>query len=195
MQNLLVASTNRGKLRELREMMADLPITWLSLADVGLDKLDVAETGDTFEANALLKARAYCTASRLPTLAEDSGIVVDALNGEPGVYSARYAPTDGERNTKLLKMLEGVPYERRTARYVCAMALVTPDQITVVTEGRVEGHVAPELRGANGFGYDPLFLLDSGLTMAELLPVEKNAISHRGRALAKMQPILRCLFA
>ncbi len=194
MRNLLLASTNPGKLRELREMMADLPVTVRSLIDVRLQQMEVEETGDTFEANALLKARAYCTASGLPTLAEDSGIVVDALNGEPGVYSARYAPTDGERNAKLLKMLEGVPYERRTARYVCAMALVTPDQITVVTEGRAEGHVAPELRGTNGFGYDPLFLLDSGLTMAELLPVEKNAISHRGRALARMQPILRCLF-
>ncbi len=194
-QNLLVASTNRGKLRELREMMADLPVTWLSLADVGLDKMDVEESGETFEANALLKARAYCAASGLPTLAEDSGIVVDALGGEPGVRSARYAPTSEERNLKLLGVLEGVPYERRTARFVCVMALVLPDQVTVITEGRVEGHVSTELRGANGFGYDPLFLLDSGLTTAELAPAEKNAISHRGRALAKLQPILRCLFA
>ncbi len=194
MQNLLVASTNRGKLRELGEMMADLPINWLSLADVGLDKMDVEETGATFEANALLKARAYCAASGLPTLADDSGIVVDALNGEPGVHSARYAPTSEERNAKLLKVLEGVPYERRTARFVCVIALATPDQITVTTEGRVEGHVGTELRGTNGFGYDPLFLLDSGLTTAELPPPEKNMVSHRGRALAKMQPILRCLF-
>jgi XTP/dITP diphosphohydrolase len=193
-QNLLVASTNPGKLQELREMMADLPIKWLSLADMGLDQMDVEETGDTFEANALIKARAYCAASGLPTLADDSGIVVDALNGEPGIHSARYAPTSEERNVKLLQMLEGVPDERRTARFVCVVALVTPDQITVTAEGRVEGHVGTEPRGTNGFGYDPIFVLDNGLTTAELAPAEKNAISHRGRALAQIHPILRCLF-
>jgi XTP/dITP diphosphohydrolase len=189
-----VASSNAGKLKELRAMMADLPIKWLSLADVGLDQMDVEENGDTFEANALIKARAYCAASGLPTLADDSGIVVDALNGEPGIHSARYAPTSEARNRKLLQMLDGVPYERRTARFVCVVALVTPDQITVTAEGRVEGHVGTEPRGTNGFGYDPIFVLDSGLTTAELAPADKNAISHRGRALAKIYPILRCLF-
>jgi XTP/dITP diphosphohydrolase len=192
--SLLVASTNPGKLVELREMMADLPVKWLSLADVGLDHMDVEESGDSFAANAIIKARAYCEASGLPTLADDSGIVVDALDGEPGIHSARYAPTSEERNAKLLKAIEGVPYEQRSARFVAVIALVTPDGITVTAEGRVEGHIADAPRGANGFGYDPIFLLGDGQTMAELPSFEKNEISHRGRALAKLHPILRSLF-
>jgi XTP/dITP diphosphohydrolase len=193
-QNLLVASTNVGKLKEYRELMADLPVNWLSLQDVGLAHMEVEETGDTFRANALLKAEAYCAASKLPTLADDSGIVVDALGGAPGVYSARYAPTAEERNAKLIHALEGVPFERRTARFVAVIALVLPDQVTIIAEGRVEGHVGLEPRGTNGFGYDPVLVLDDGRTMAELSSAEKNQISHRGRALAKLHPILHCLF-
>jgi XTP/dITP diphosphohydrolase len=193
-QNLLVATTNPGKLNEFRQLMADLPVDWLSLKDVGLDQMEVEETGDTFAANALLKAEAYCAASGLPTLADDSGIVVDALDGAPGVQSARYAPTSEERNAKLIKALENVPTERRTARFVCVIALVMPDRLTVMAEGRVEGRVGTEPRGANGFGYDPIFVLDDGRTTAELLPAEKNTISHRGRALARLAPVLRCLF-
>src|SRR5579859_6323649 len=139
MRNLLLASTNQGKLKELRELTAGLPINWLSLADVNLDGMDVEETGDTFEANALLKARAYSAAAKLPTLADDSGIVVDALNGAPGVHSARYAPTAEERNTKLLHALEGVAHAQRTARFVSVLAFVVPDAVTVIAEGRVEG--------------------------------------------------------
>jgi len=191
---LLIASSNAGKLTEFREMLNDFPVTWVSLADVGLAELAVEETGDTFEANALLKARAYATASGLPTLADDSGIVVDALNGAPGVYSARYAPTAEARNAKLLKALEGVPHIQRTARFVAVIALVMPEGITVTSEGRVEGYVADAPRGTNGFGYDPVFLLDDGRAFAELPTAEKNLISHRGRALAKLQPILRCIF-
>ncbi len=194
MQNLLVASTNPGKLKEFREMMADLPVNWLSLKDVGLAHMEVEETGDTFAANALLKAQAYSEASGLPTLADDSGLVVDALGGAPGVQSARYAPTAEERNAKLLKALEGVDYEQRTAHFACVIALVMPDDVTVTTEGRVEGHIAMSPRGANGFGYDPVFLVDRNRTMAELTSAEKNTISHRGRALARLYPILRCLF-
>ncbi len=194
MNKLLIASSNAGKLTEFREMLNDFPVTWVSLADVGLAELAVEETGDTFEANALLKARAYATASGLPTLADDSGIVVDALNGAPGVYSARYAPTAEARNAKLLKALEGVPHIQRTARFVAVIALVMPEGITVTSEGRVEGYVADAPRGTNGFGYDPVFLLDDGRAFAELPTAEKNLISHRGRALAKLQPILRCIF-
>lgn len=194
MQNLLVASTNPGKLNEYREMLADLPITWLSLADVGLDKMEVEETGSTFTENALIKAQAYCAASGLPTLADDSGIVVDALNGAPGIHSARYAPTAPERNAKLLKALEGVPPEQRTARFVAVIAIVMPDLVTITAEGRVEGHIGMQPRGEHGFGYDPVFLVDANRTMAELLPAEKNVISHRGRALAKLHPILRGMF-
>jgi XTP/dITP diphosphohydrolase len=193
-QNLLVASTNVGKLKEYRELMADLPVNWLSLQDVGLAHMEVEETGDTFRANALLKAEAYCAAAKLPTLADDSGIVVDALGGAPGVYSARYAPTAEERNAKLIHALEGVPFERRTARFVAVIALVLPDQVTIIAEGRVEGHVGLEPRGTNGFGYDPVLVLDDGRTMAELSSAEKNQISHRGGALAKLHPILHCLF-
>jgi XTP/dITP diphosphohydrolase len=194
-QNLLVATTNPGKLSEFRLLLADLPVQWLSLKDVGLDHMDVEETGETFADNALLKARAYCAASGMPTLADDSGIVVDALNGAPGVKSARYAPSAEERNAKLIKALDGVPHERRTARFVAVIALVTPDQLTVMAEGRVEGRVGTEPRGTNGFGYDPIFVLDDGRTTAELASEEKNALSHRGRALAKLSPVLRCLFA
>jgi XTP/dITP diphosphohydrolase len=175
-------------------MLADLSVTWLTLADVNLEQVDVEETGETFAANALLKAQAYAALSGLPTLADDSGLVVDALNGGPGVYSARYAPTSAERNAKLLQVLEGVPLEQRTARFVCVTALVIPDGLTLFAEGRIEGRIGYELRGSNGFGYDPLFVIESGQTTAELSPEEKNQISHRGRALTKLHPVLRCLF-
>jgi XTP/dITP diphosphohydrolase len=191
---LLVATTNPGKLREYRDMLADVTVSWRTLADLGLDQLDVAETGATFAENALLKANAYCAAAGLPTMADDSGIVVDALDGAPGVFSARYAPTVPERNAKLLRALADVPHEARTARFVCVTVLVMPNGVTIYAEGRVEGHIAFEERGTNGFGYDPLFLLPDGRTIAELTADEKHAISHRGRALAKLRPLMTCLF-
>jgi XTP/dITP diphosphohydrolase len=191
---VLIATSNPGKIAEIREVMADIPVLWVSLQDVGLGHMDVEETGDTFAANALLKANAYSKAARLTALADDSGIVVDALDGAPGVYSARYGPTAEARNAKLLKVLNGIPYEQRTAHFVSVIALVTPDGITVTTEGTVDGHVATEARGTNGFGYDPVFLLEDGRTMAELSSTEKNKISHRGTALAKLHPIARCMF-
>ncbi len=196
-RKLLVASTNPGKLVELRELMADLPVTWLSLADVGLNNMDVEETGDSFAANAILKAQAYSAASGLPTLADDSGLVVDALNGAPGVYSARYGPTAPERNAKLLKALDGIAFEQRTARFVSVIAVALPGGVLITAEGSVEGQVGMPgsvPRGENGFGYDPVFVMDGGKTMAELPSAEKNKISHRGRALAKLHPILRCVF-
>ncbi|MBX3065577.1 MAG: RdgB/HAM1 family non-canonical purine NTP pyrophosphatase [Anaerolineae bacterium] len=188
--SLLVATTNAGKLREYRAMMADLSVQWQTLEDVGLAGMDVAETETTFIGNALLKAQAYAAASGLPTMADDSGIVVDALDGAPGVYSARYAPTAAERNAKLLAALQGVPEEKRTARFVCIVAFATADGITITAEGRVEGRVGFEERGTNGFGYDPVFVLDGGLTMAEISSEAKNSLSHRGRALAKIRPLL-----
>jgi XTP/dITP diphosphohydrolase len=120
---------------------------------------------------------------------------VDALNGAPGVKSARYAPTVAERNAKLLAAIEGVPHEKRTARFVCVIALVTPDGITLMSEGRVEGHIGNAPRGEHGFGYDPLFVLPDGRTIAELSSAEKNRISHRGVALAKLHPLLSCLIS
>jgi XTP/dITP diphosphohydrolase len=190
---LLVATGNAGKLREYREMMSDLPVEWLTLKDVGLGGMEVEETGDTFVANALIKAEAYSKASGLPTLADDSGIAVDALNGAPGVYSARYAPTEAECRAKLLGTVKDVPTELRTARFVCLIAMVVPDVVTMYTEGRVEGAISYEERGTNGFGYDPIFLLPDGRTMAELGSDEKNSISHRGRALKKLQPLITAL--
>jgi XTP/dITP diphosphohydrolase len=191
---LLIATSNAGKLKEFRKLMDDLTVTWVSLADVGLADRDVEETGETFEANALLKARAYSAASGLPTLADDSGIVVDALKGAPGVFSARYAPTAEARNTKLLEAMQGVSAAQRTARFISVIAVVMPNRVTITAEGRVDGFVGPAPRGSNGFGYDPIFVLDDGRAFAELATAEKNLISHRGRALAKLQPILRCMF-
>lgn len=191
---LLVATTNKGKLAEYRELLADINVEWVDLQDVGLDRMEVAETEDTFAANAILKAHAYCEASGLLTLADDSGLVVDALEGAPGVYSARYgAPevtTDRGRYEKLLAALQDVPLEKRTARFKCVVALAVPDQEIVTVEGKIEGRIAFSPRGSNGFGYDPVFLLSDGRTLAELPSAEKNRISHRGNALEKAQPLL-----
>ncbi len=191
---VLIGTTNAGKREEYETLLTDLPITWQTLSDVALDSMDVEETGATFMDNALLKARAYAAASGLAVLADDSGIAVDALDGAPGIYSARYAPTVAERNTKLLDALKDIPYEQRTAQFVCAIALVTRNGLTLMAEGKVAGHVGFEPRGTNGHGYDPVFVLSDGRTLAELYPAEKNAISHRGKALAMLHPLLRCLY-
>lgn len=196
---LLIATTNAGKRDEYRDLLAALNVECLTLADVGLGAMDVDETGVTFTDNALLKARAYQAASGLLTLADDSGIAVDALDGAPGVYSARYAPTVAERNTKLLSAIQEVPTERRTARFVCVIAVVSPNGVTLIGEGRVEGRIAQAPRGELGHGYDPVFEVLDGYpgtqTMAELPTDEKNRISHRGRALAKLYPLLQLMVA
>lgn len=193
-KTLLVATTNPGKLKEYQEMFADLGVTWKTLADVGLDGHEVAETGETFRDNALLKAVAYAHRSGLPTLADDSGLAVDALQGAPGVYSARYAPTAPERNAKLLAALQNVPVAERRARFVCVIACVFPHGLTILSEGSLEGQIGFAPRGSNGFGYDPVVVLADGRTVAELPPAEKNQISHRGQALIKLRPLLECLF-
>lgn len=192
---LLIATTNPGKLHEYRELLADLPVRWLALTDVGLGEIEAAETGQTYLDNALMKAREYAGYAHLPTLADDSGVEVDALGGAPGIYSARYGPTAPERIARLLAALEGVPDEKRAARFVCATVLILPDGVTVSAEGVVEGRIGYAPCGANGFGYDPIFVLPDGRTMAELPTEEKGALSHRGRALARIAPILRCIFA
>jgi XTP/dITP diphosphohydrolase len=191
--HLFIATTNTGKLREYQRLLADLPVTLRSLADVPHSLPDVDETGATFEANALLKAHAYSAQLGQAVLADDSGLMVDALDGAPSVHSARYAPTAEARNAKLLAALKDVPFERRTARFVCVAAVVIPcsdGALTATAEGRLEGRIAFEARGTNGFGYDPIFLLPDGRTVAELAPAEKDAISHRGKAIAKLKPIL-----
>lgn len=190
---LVVATRNPGKVREIQAILADLPLEILSLADFP-DLPDVAETGDTFEENAALKARAICQATGLLTLADDSGLEVDALGGAPGVYSSRFAgptATDADRNTILLQKLRGVPPPQRTARFVAAVAIASPEGWVHTTRATCEGQIALAPRGQHGFGYDPVFLLpDRGVTMAELPPEEKNQISHRARALAWAKQIL-----
>lgn len=189
---LLVASTNTGKIAEYRDLLAGLPQTVVGLRDVGVD-WDVPETGSTFEENALLKARVYAQASNMLTLADDSGLCVDALGGAPGVYSARYAPGgDQARIDKLLDALRDVPTERRTAKFVCVIALALPDGSTWTFEGECAGRIAFGSSGANGFGYDPIFFMpEHGGTMADLPEEFKNTISHRARAVAKAKEWLK----
>ncbi len=184
-EKLLIATRNPGKVAEYAEILSDLGYRLVSLKDVGITS-EVAETGNTYAENALLKARRYATASGLITLADDSGLEVDALAGAPGVYSARYAgpeASDEERYRKLLAQLEGVPDSQRTARFRCVIAIVWPDGREVVVEGTCEGCIAHQPRGNYGFGYDPIFYLPKlGKTMAEIPPKVKNQISHRAQA-------------
>lgn len=190
---LLLATRNPGKVREIRLRWADLPIEWKTLTDFP-QAPEVEETGATFGENACQKALFYSAWSGLPTLGEDSGLEVDALQGAPGTRSHRFAgegATDAERNALVLRRLEGVPWERRTARFRCALAFALPDGRCWVVEGKVEGLIAPAPRGSQGFGYDPIFYLPSlGRHMAELSPEEKNALSHRGQALDALRPLV-----
>ena len=188
--HLLIASTNRGKVREYAEILNGLNCELVGLGDVEVT-IDVEETGSTYAENAELKARAYSTASGLLTLADDSGIEVDALNGRPGLHSARYAPDSPARIRKLLQEMVGVPDDRRTARFQCAIALAWPDGRVQTVSGACEGRIAHEPRGTNGFGFDPIFLVEAGAkTMAELPDEVKNTISHRARAAQKAREIL-----
>ncbi len=198
MPDVLVATHNAGKLREIREMIVGVPINWHSL-DAFPNVPPAEETGDTFAANARLKALYYAAATGMYTLADDSGLEVDALDGAPGVHSARYAGTpkdDAANNRKLVAALGDVPPERRTARFRCAMAFAHQGRVLIETDGTVEGRIIDVPRGSNGFGYDPHFLVcDLERTAAELPPAEKNARSHRGRALRAMLPQIEALFA
>jgi len=188
---LLIASNNRGKLVEFRALLPPT-LELLTLADVGLDSPE--ETGTTFAANALLKAEHAARLIGITTIADDSGLEVDALGGEPGVYSARYAgePSDDEANRiKLLEALAHVPMVQRTARFQCAVAIVTASGEAVLSNGSCEGSIGLQPRGTNGFGYDPLLVLSNGRTMAELSADEKNLISHRSHAYRAALPSLR----
>jgi len=188
---LLVATGNAGKLVEVREILGDLELELVSLADLGLETPE--EPFATFHENAAAKATACAPHPSLWTLADDSGLCVDALQGGPGVRSARFAETEEGRRRKLLDHLRDVPAARRTAHFFCAVALASPDGRRLWrAEGRVDGRIADAPRGTNGFGYDPLFLPDEtpGRTLAELEPAEKNRLSHRGRALERLRPVL-----
>jgi XTP/dITP diphosphohydrolase len=192
MPRVLFATTNAGKLRELRGLVGDA-LEVLGLADLPPIP-EPAEDAPTFEQNARLKAHAYAAASGLPALADDSGLCVDALGGAPGVLSARYAEGDDRaRYLKLLQALSGVPDAQRTAAFRCALALAQPDGRTVVEVGACPGHIAHAPRGEHGFGYDPVFLLPDGRTLAELEREEKGRISHRGAAFRLMRPHLLAL--
>jgi XTP/dITP diphosphohydrolase len=191
---LLIATNNPGKVREFKALLAGLAVEITFPAQEGL-VLEVEESGDTFEENARLKAAAYAQASGLPTLADDSGLEVDALGGAPGVFSARYAgpgTNDADRYRKLLTALKDVPAGQRLARFRCTVALALPDGTMHTTDGACEGEIGFAPRGQHGFGYDPVFIVAgcTGKTMAELPEDEKNRISHRARAVMAMRPLL-----
>jgi XTP/dITP diphosphohydrolase len=208
-RRLLVATRSHHKLRELAELLA-LPagVELLSPDDLGIDG-EPDETGHTFETNARIKARYYAARSGLPTIADDSGLEVDALGGGPGVWTRRYAgpdATDADNNAKLLRELDGLPAERRGARYVCVLALALPGEAgprgglrLLARRGTCRGRIATGLRGAGGFGYDPLFEPAAeppgGRTLGQWSAAEKHAISHRSRAARRMAPVLRGLLA
>ncbi len=195
-RRLLLASSNAGKLRELRELLVPLGWEALAPADVGLAGVSVVEGGRSYLENATLKAVAYLRASGLPALADDSGIEVDVLGGGPGVLSARFgghrARSDHERCELLLRRMRGVPRTRRGARFRAVVVLALPGGRTVAREGSVEGRITSHPRGESGFGYDPVFELPGGRTMAEV-GGEKQRISHRARALSAMMEALEAL--
>lgn len=188
---LLIATNNPGKVREYQEILQTLlpGVDLLTLREAGVD-FEVEETGTTFEENARLKATEYAARSGMVVIADDSGIEVDALQGFPGLKSARWTgPTDGDRVRGLLELLKDVPEERRGARFVCWTVCRAPDGREAMAQGTVEGRVGWEPSGAHGFGYDPIFVLpERGMTMAELPRDEKNGLSHRGRAARVLAP-------
>ena len=190
---MIFATGNENKMKEIREILGALPLEILSMKEAGVPA-DIVEDGKTFEENALIKARAICKLAGEMVLADDSGLEIDYLNKEPGIYSARYMGEDTSyhiKNKSLIDRLEGVPDEKRTARFVCAIAAVFPDGKELVVRGTVEGIIGYEEKGENGFGYDPIFYLpERGCTTAELPPEEKNSISHRGNALRLMKELL-----
>lgn len=193
MKRMIFATGNENKMKEIREILGALPLEILSMKEAGVPA-DIVEDGKTFEENALIKARAICKLAGEMVLADDSGLEIDYLNKEPGIYSARYMGEDTSyhiKNKSLIDRLEGVPDEKRTARFVCAIAAVFPDGKELVVRGTVEGIIGYEEKGENGFGYDPIFYLpERGCTTAELPPEEKNSISHRGNALRLMKELL-----
>jgi len=192
-KRLLIATNNRGKMAEIRALLAGLEVSLVTPGDLGLD-LEVPEQGQTYAENAAYKALAFAAASGLLSLADDSGLEVDALNGRPGLHSKRFGPqpaTDASRRRYLLEQLAGRP-RPWTARFRATLALARPGSEVRLTEGICEGEIIPEERGSNGFGYDPLFLIPgTGRTMAELSMDEKNRLSHRARAVRNALPILR----
>lgn len=202
-RKIIFATGNAGKMREIREILGDTDMDILSMKEVGIEA-DIVENGTTFEENAIIKAREVSNLLKQGSslahadaiiMADDSGLEIDALNKEPGIYSARYLGEDTPFSVKsrnLIKRLEGVPDEKRTARFVCAIAAVMPDGEVITTHGVIEGRIDYEEKGNNGFGYDPIFYVpEYACTAAELTDEQKNGISHRGKALEAMKEELR----
>lgn len=190
MRRLVIATTNVGKAREISEILAGLDFEFRSLSDYP-PMPEPDENADTFAGNAEIKALAAADHTGELTIADDSGLVVDALDGAPGVYSSRFAPTDPERIAKLLALMEAVPDDKRTARFAAAAAIAEPGKIIATVEGTCEGRIIHTPRGSNGFGYDPVFLPDgTDLTMAELPSEAKHGLSHRGKAMRAVREVL-----
>lgn len=189
-KKIIFATGNEGKMREIREILADIRVKVLSMKEIGID-IPIEENGSSFEENAVIKAKAVSEVCGEIVLADDSGLEIDYLNKEPGIYSARYMGEDtpySVKNANLIERLSGVPDEERTARFVCAIAAVFPDGEVITTHGTVEGRIDYQEKGSNGFGYDPIFYIpELGKTTAELSDGEKNSVSHRGKALGRMK--------
>ncbi|HOQ38236.1 MAG TPA: XTP/dITP diphosphatase [Acetivibrio sp.] len=189
MRKFVIASKNKGKIKEIEEILKGLPFEVVSMEEVGITE-DIEEDGNTFEENALIKARRVHAVSGEMVMADDSGLEVDFLNGAPGIFSSRFAgegASDKDRNDKLLSILEGVPFEQRKARFVCVIAVILPGGEEFTVRGTFEGYIDFEPKGDNGFGYDPLFFVpEYNMTSAQMEPSKKHEISHRGKALKLM---------
>ncbi len=192
-KRIIFATGNQGKMKEIREILADIEYEVVSMKEAGVDA-EIIEDGTTFEENAVIKAKAIMELTGELTMADDSGLEIDALNKEPGVYSARYMGEDTPypvKNQKILDRMAGVPEKERTARFVCVIAAAFPDGQIRTSRGTMEGIIGYEIKGENGFGYDPIFFLpELGRCSAELCSEEKNRLSHRGEALRKIKDIL-----
>lgn len=193
-KRIIFATGNEGKMKEIRMILADLGIPVVSMKEAGVSA-DVEENGTTFEENAIIKAKAIMELTGEIVMADDSGLAIDYLDGAPGVYSARFMGTDTSydiKNQALIDKLAGVPDKKRTARFVCSIACALPDGRVLTSYGTMEGIIGYEIKGANGFGYDPIFYLpEYGCTSAEITPEQKNELSHRGKALRSMKELLR----
>lgn len=194
MKQIIFATGNEGKMKEIRMILEELKCPVLSMREAGIEA-EIVEDGQTFEENAVIKARAIAQQTDSVVLADDSGLVIDYLNGEPGIYSARYLGEDTSyriKNQNLIDRLEGVPDEKRGARFVCAIGAVLPGGEILTERGIMEGRIGYEEKGGNGFGYDPIFYVpEYDCSAAELTPEQKNQISHRGKALQKIKEALR----
>lgn len=193
-KKIVFATNNAGKLREIKEILADMDVEVIAMKDIGID-IPIDENGADFEENAIIKAKAVSAVCGEIVLADDSGLEIDYLNKQPGIYSARYMGEDTPysiKNANLIERLHGVPDEKRTARFICAMAAVFPDGEVITTHGEIEGRIGYHEKGSNGFGYDPIFYIpELDRTTAQLSDDEKNSISHRGKALRKMKAELK----